>query len=162
MKKSLKETNPYLQNEDKYYKALAINVLSSTEIETMKYIVCPIQKSKPNKAIEVCEHCKYNKKCKEYQKYLTKREKEVKILNEDNKNIPMFPVESKNIKAVGYNANTRTLRIQFKQGAFYDYFGVPPEIFQQLMVAVSKGTFFGSAIKGKFEFNKIGKVEKED
>jgi len=129
----------------------------------MTYIVCPIQKSKPHKAIMVCKQCKYNKKCKGYQEYLMEREKEVKILNETNNNIPMFPVESKNIKAVGYNANTRTLRIQFKQGTFYDYFGVPPEIFQQLMVAVSKGTFFGLAIKGKFEFNKIEKVvAKED
>ena len=34
MKKSLIETNPYLQDSDKYWKALITNVASSTAIET--------------------------------------------------------------------------------------------------------------------------------
>jgi hypothetical protein len=161
MKKSLKETNPYLQNEDKYYRALAINVLSSTEIETnMVYIVCTRKKSHPHKAIGICEHCQYNKKCKDYKQYLTLKGKEKKVMDA-NRNIPMFPIESKNIKSIGYNANTRTLRIEFKQGSFYDYAGVPPEIFQQIMVAESKGKFFRAEIKGRYAFNKVEETVKE-
>ena len=78
-------------------------------------------------------------------------------MNEENKIIPMFPVESKNILAIGYNANNRTMRIEFKQHTFYDYMDVPPETFQQIMGSQSKGKFFHSAVKGKYEFIKVAK-----
>lgn len=83
-------------------------------------------------------------------------------MNEENKNIPMFPVVSKNLLSVGYNANTRTMRIEFKQGTFYDYFNVPPEVFQQVMSAPSKGKLFHSAIRGKYEFLKIEAVKEAE
>lgn len=103
----------------------------------------------------VCERCKHHKNCKDYQTYLIKRKKEVKILNEANKNIPMFPVSSSNILSLGYNANTRTLRVEFKKNVYYDYFKVPPETFQQLMSAPSKGKFFHAAIKQKYDAEKV-------
>jgi len=158
---ALKETNLYLRDPEKYHKALIKNVASSTAIEIgiakMTYIFCTRNKSQPQKAVAVCAHCKHNKRCKDYQQYKTKREKEVVILNEENKIIPMFPVESKNLLAVGYNANNRTMRIEFRQGAFYDYMDVPPETFQQIMGSQSKGKFFHSAVKGKYEFIKVAK-----
>jgi len=125
----------------------------------MTYIFCTRNKSQSQKAVAICAKCKRNKNCRDYQGYKTKREKEVIILNEENKNIPMFPVESKNILSVGYNANNRTMRIEFKQNAFYDYMDVPPEVFQQIMSAQSKGTFFHSAVKGKYDFLKIEAIE---
>ena len=122
----------------------------------MVYIVCTKNKSRPRKPVTVCEHCKYNKKCKEYQKYLVKKDKEVKILTEKNQGIPMFPTQnSSQIVSIGYNANTRTLRIEFKNKSYYDYSDVPPELFQQLMASPSKGKFFHATIKGKFEYRKI-------
>lgn|GEM_PF-758344 len=152
-------TNPYLKDRKKYYKALAINVSSSTAIEkeiaNMTYIVCNHHKSKPRKPIEVCEQCKKNKKCKDYQEYLTQREKEVQQMATENKSMPMFPVDSNNIVNIGYNANNKTLRIEFKGNSFYDYTNVPPETFSGLMASPSKGKFFYATIKGKFDFSKV-------
>ena len=126
----------------------------------MTYLVCPKNKSKPRKPIAVCDHCKHNKKCRDYQKYLTQKEKERIAMAEANQNIPMFPIDSSNILALGYNANTRTLRIEFKKNIYYDYLGPSPEVFQQMMASESKGKFFSANIKGKYEFNKIEKEEK--
>lgn len=69
--------------------------------------------------------------------------------------ILMFEVDSKNLKMIGYDPNSRTLRIVFKsQPEKYDYKGVPPELFSGLKNAESKGRFFFSKIKGRFEFEK--------
>jgi len=76
--------------------------------------------------------------------------KEIKIMNELK--IPMFEVESSNLKAIGYHKPTLTLRIQFKSSAtFYDYKGVSPEIFLECIAAESMGRFFLTKIKGKYE-----------
>lgn len=127
----------------------------------MTYIVCTKNKSKPRKPIAVCNHCQYNKKCRNYQQYLIQKEKEIKTLNEKNQNIPMFPVESSNIISLGYNASTKTLRIEFKKNTFYDFMGVWPELFQQMMGAESKGKFFNANISKKFEFTKTTKEVKK-
>jgi hypothetical protein len=42
----------------------------------------------------------------------------------------------------------------------YDFEGVPAKLFNQLMAAESKGTFFQECIKGQFEFKKVN-PEKE-
>lgn len=48
--------------------------------------------------------------------------------------IPLTPVQSNQVKAVGYDAPTQTL-------------AVSPDLHQQFMEAESKGTFFGTHIK---------------
>lgn len=69
--------------------------------------------------------------------------------------IPMFEVKSSNLKMIGYDPNSKTLRIVFKmQPENYDYKGVWPELFAELMRSESKGKFFFTKIKGKFEFEK--------
>jgi len=69
--------------------------------------------------------------------------------------IPMFEVKSKNLKLVGYDPSNMILRIVFKsQPEKYDYKGVPPELFTELMGSESKGKFFFSKIKTKFECKK--------
>ena len=129
----------------------------------MTYLVCTKNKSKPRKSIAVCEKCKHNKKCREYQKYLTQKEKEETAMAEANQNIkiPMFPVVSKNILSIGYNANTRTMRIEFKKNVLYDYSAIPPELFQGMMAAESKGGFFNDNFRNKFEFHKIEREEEK-
>ena len=70
--------------------------------------------------------------------------------------IPMFEVTSANIKMIGYDKESLTLRIKFKtSNIFYDYKGVSAELFMELMGSDSKGKFFFTQIKGKFEFEKI-------
>jgi len=69
--------------------------------------------------------------------------------------IIMFEVESSNIKAIGYDAKAKILRISFKAGATYDYSKVPKEIFGSFMASGSIGRFFFSEIKSKYPAVKV-------
>jgi KTSC domain len=51
------------------------------------------------------------------------------------------PVESSMLAAVGYDANLQALVVLYNSGKAYQYLDVPPEIFQGLLVAQSKGRF---------------------
>lgn len=66
----------------------------------------------------------------------------------------MVPVSSSNLVAVGYDASSQTLRIQFSSGT-YDYFDVPPHIHTGLMNASSKGEYHAANIKNSYRFKKL-------
>lgn len=73
-------------------------------------------------------------------------------------NIPMTPVVSSNIAAVGYNCPSSTLRIQFSSGTQYDYQNVSNDLFQALLTAESIGSFFSKNIKSNptaYPFSKV-------
>jgi len=46
----------------------------------------------------------------------------------------MHPVVSTNVLAVGYDPQTRTLRVRFRSGGTYDYYGVNPGLFEQMLL----------------------------
>jgi len=46
----------------------------------------------------------------------------------------MHTVVSTNVLAVGYEPFTRTLRVQFRSGGVYDYYGVDPHLFEQMVL----------------------------
>jgi len=52
------------------------------------------------------------------------------------------PVQSSNIRAIGYDADSRTLQIDFKSGGRYQYPAVEPATHVALMASPSKGSFF--------------------
>lgn len=54
---------------------------------------------------------------------------------------------SSNLLSAGYDAETETLRVQFKGGAEYDYHGVPPEMSQAFFEAPSQGSYLSTIIK---------------
>lgn len=65
--------------------------------------------------------------------------------------IPMNPVTSGNIEAIGYDAGTKTMAVQFKGGRpAYHYSDVPEEAHVALIGAESIGKHFAAHIKGKF------------
>jgi len=66
----------------------------------------------------------------------------------------MINVISSDIHAIGYNEDLKTLRIKFRSGRIYEYFGVPMEDYKNLMNAQSKGKYFHRFIK-HFKFKKI-------
>jgi len=72
--------------------------------------------------------------------------------------IPMTPVESSQVAAVGYDPSGKVLAVQFKAkagpGSIYHYADVPPDVYQGMLAAESCGKFFGANIRGKFEFTK--------
>jgi lysyl-tRNA synthetase class 2 len=56
-----------------------------------------------------------------------------------------IPVASSNLESVGYENGI--LEIRFKHGGTYQYLNVPEYLYQGLMSAASKGTYFDQHIK---------------
>ena len=59
----------------------------------------------------------------------------------------LVSVISSNLMAMGYDPNSGELQVQFRNGRIYSYQNVPPEIYDALMNAPSKGTFFAYNIR---------------
>lgn len=82
--------------------------------------------------------------------------------------IPMVPVESNQIGAIGFDPATNTLAVTFSRGAgaIYHYSGVSPELHAEFMAAESKGAFFGQRIKAlpfdKFPAPKVEHLPADD
>lgn len=56
-------------------------------------------------------------------------------------------VQSSNISSVGYDPATSALEIEFHHGGVYQYYGVPRQVYEGLMAAESKGSYFHHYIK---------------
>lgn len=65
------------------------------------------------------------------------------------------PVTSSNLRAVGYDAATNMMEIEFHTSGVYRYFGIPEHVHRDLMAAASKGSYFANCIKGMYHFVKI-------
>lgn len=82
--------------------------------------------------------------------------------------IPMVPVESNQVRAIGYDAATQTLACTFTRGPghIYHYPGVSPELHAEFMASESKGNFFGQRIKplpfDKFPAPKVEHLPADD
>jgi len=64
-------------------------------------------------------------------------------------------VSSSNIGAIGYEAETQTLEIEFLNGSVYQYTGVSVEEYEAMMNADSKGKYFNANIKNRYPFTKL-------
>lgn len=60
------------------------------------------------------------------------------------KEIPLTPVESSNVEAIGYDPESKRARVRYRGGATYIYEGVEPELFQVIQTAPSIGKAIGS------------------
>ena len=68
-----------------------------------------------------------------------------------------IPVQSTNLASVGYEQETSTIEIEFVNGGIYQYYGVPVDIYEGLMAAGSKGTFFHQNIRtAGYSYAKVG------
>lgn len=68
----------------------------------------------------------------------------------------MYSVNSSNIEAIGYDAESATLRIQYLRGGTYDFQGVPLEVYNDFFNAPSKGTYFNEYIKkGGYPYSRL-------
>lgn len=63
--------------------------------------------------------------------------------------------ESSSIASVGYSPQSRTLEIEFRNGARYRYFDVPSEAYKEMLAAESKGRFFHRAIRLSYTYEPI-------
>ncbi|HAO41420.1 MAG: hypothetical protein ACJAVZ_002379 [Afipia broomeae] len=64
----------------------------------------------------------------------------------------MPQVASSVISRIDYNAPARELHVTFTSGRSYSYFGVPGEVYFQFCRAASKGDFFNTLIRDRYEF----------
>jgi hypothetical protein len=69
--------------------------------------------------------------------------------------IPVTPVKSSNIHAIGYDPETQTLAVHFKSGAIWHFAGVRPDLAAALRAAPSKGKLFVEQIRGRFTSEKM-------
>ena len=64
-------------------------------------------------------------------------------------------VRSSNIRSVGYDPESRTLEVEFHTGGVYRYSGVSETIFQGLMRAASKGSYFHDHVKDRYSCSQV-------
>lgn len=65
----------------------------------------------------------------------------------------MIPVSSSDLASVGYEYDT--LYIRFNSGGLYAYYGVPVEVYNELLSASSKGKYFHARIKNLYSYKRI-------
>ena len=57
------------------------------------------------------------------------------------------PVKSTNVDSVGYNAEEKVLEVCFRSGGVYQYAGVQPEMYADLLAAESIGRFVSQVVR---------------
>lgn len=67
----------------------------------------------------------------------------------------MTRVESSNIEQVGYEEESETLQVEFKNGGMYQYFDVPQHVYEELRDADSVGRYLAYSIKGTYRYSKV-------
>ncbi|EPN8812866.1 TPA: KTSC domain-containing protein [Yersinia enterocolitica] len=65
------------------------------------------------------------------------------------------PVDSSNIRSVGYDENDSILEIEFNNGAIYQYFDIPQNIHSELIHSDSVGGYLAKHIKGHFRYSRV-------
>lgn len=65
------------------------------------------------------------------------------------------PVESSNMESVGYDPESHTLEVAFRDSGTYQYFDVPASVHDALMGAASKGSYFAGNIRGVFRYARV-------
>ncbi len=64
-------------------------------------------------------------------------------------------IVSRSLRSAGYNPQTQILEIEFQDGDVYEYRGVPEKVYQELVIAESKGGYFTQAIRDHYSYRKI-------
>ncbi|HEY9826769.1 MAG TPA: KTSC domain-containing protein [Stenomitos sp.] len=67
----------------------------------------------------------------------------------------MVEVSSSNLKAVGYNPDSKVLYVDFHSGSRYTYADVPSDMHDEFLAAPSIGGFFNHNIKGNFKSDRL-------
>jgi len=65
------------------------------------------------------------------------------------------PVSSSILESVGYDPETQTLEVEFKEGGIYRYFEVPESVYNGLLSVDSHGSFYAEHIKHSFPFEHV-------
>jgi hypothetical protein len=67
------------------------------------------------------------------------------------------PVQSSALESIGYDAETYTLELEFKEhSGVWQYFNFKPSALKKFLGSPSLGNFFVTKIKGKYKEKKVG------
>lgn len=66
----------------------------------------------------------------------------------------MYQVSSSNIAAVGYDADSQTVYVNFLNGSTYAYKGVPEHEFENLRTAPSVGSYLNRNFKNVYPYER--------
>ena len=64
-------------------------------------------------------------------------------------------VESSMLASVGYDAKTKTLEVEFNHGGVYQYRKVRKEVYQELLLAESIGSYFYHNIRDDYDYIQV-------
>ena len=64
-------------------------------------------------------------------------------------------VQSSALRTEGYDKYSQTLELEYINGSIYQYFPVPPEMYEAFLNAESKGNFINLHIKPHFQCREI-------
>jgi len=65
------------------------------------------------------------------------------------------PVKSRILRSVGYDDSTKILEIEFHTGLVYQYSGVLPKVYKDLMHSDEIGKYFSEKIRPKFQTKQV-------
>jgi hypothetical protein len=65
------------------------------------------------------------------------------------------PVKSRILRSVGYDDSTKILEIEFHTGLVYQYSGVPPKIYADLMHSGEIGKYFSEKVRPRFQTKQV-------
>ncbi len=57
--------------------------------------------------------------------------------------------------AVGYSEEFNVLLVRFIKSGDYIYYDVPEDVYEELLSADSKGSYYNECVKGQYEVEKI-------
>jgi len=64
-------------------------------------------------------------------------------------------VSSTSVRSIGYDAGTKILEVELRNNGIYQYFGVPPRVFDDLRNAASVGRYYSKFVRDEYEYRKI-------
>ena len=62
-------------------------------------------------------------------------------------------LESTTLRALAYDGRRGILQLEFRTRAIYHYYGVPAGVYEALLGAPSKGSYFNRVIRGRFPYS---------
>ncbi|MDD1680694.1 MAG: KTSC domain-containing protein [Methanoregula sp.] len=64
--------------------------------------------------------------------------------------VERLSVKSRILRSVGYNESIKILEIEFQNGLVYQFSGVPPKVYADLMHSGEPGKYFSEKVRPKF------------
>jgi hypothetical protein len=65
------------------------------------------------------------------------------------------PVSSTNIAELGYDEQSSTLEVMFRNGGIYQYFDIPKQEYESLINAASIGEYLNNNVKGRYRYARV-------